>query len=381
MTICSRFEKFVASLAPTYISGGKQKMKALWTTLLSLALPLAASATPLKHLGTPEQQLKARTWNQRHASIFSDMTSSAWTPLKPFSEVENTGYVAISGASDFELPALRQAIAQNLPQGVTLIVYVGDQNDVPSLKQVLGRYLGADRLKFLVVPMEFNSDPIWARDSLPFPVYLKGGGFGLVDSIYPQSFEPDSAIASALTLPMVNTGKYFRGGNMLIDSDGNCFSEDVNEVADLGGGAQAFFTNYFGCKSVNLIAQEGGIGDIDERLKFMGGKDVLTDDDAYATQLAAQGYTIHRIPSTGNGMETYMNTLLVNGTIFVPQMGIAADQSALDAYRALGLNPVGVMTKQMADEGDGNIHCVTMNYPVGSFTQSQRGPDFVEFNR
>jgi hypothetical protein len=140
----------------------------------------------------------------------------------------------------------------------------------------------------------------------------------------------------------------------------NCFSENVNETAALDD-AQAYFTQFFGCATVNLLNHEGGIGDIDERIKFLTGKDALTDDSKYAEMLKGKGYTVHMIPSTGADNMTYMNTLYVNGTIFVPQMGIDADQSALDAYKALGMNPVGVYTKSMAVDGDGNIHCVTMS--------------------
>jgi hypothetical protein len=337
-----------------------------------------AAVVTHSHLGTRAQQDKARQWNRGYMSPMAEKVD--WQVDHPFSETETTGYVAISSDDDFELPDLRAAIAKNLPANTTLIIYVADAGEVDGLKQKYSADLG-DRLKFVVVPENADADPIWARDSLPFPVYMKsqdGKTFGLVNSLYPQDFEPDAAVAKALSLPMVATHQYFRGGNLLIDSQHNCFAENVNEVADLND-PQSYFKNYFGCNSVNLLAQEGGIGDIDERIKFMDGMNALTDNDAYAKILQDKGYTVHRIPSTGADDETYMNTLLVNGTIFVPQMGIAADKKALDAYNALGLKAVGVMTKQLADDGLGNIHCVTMNYPPGTFTASLRGPDFVEF--
>jgi hypothetical protein len=350
--------------------------------ILSLSLGLAAQSvaagnTVHSHLGTADQQMKAKIWNRTH---MRPLAKPDWNVDRPFSEVEKTGYVAVSGDNNFELADLREAIAKNLPADAVMVIFVGDSSDVPAMREEYSKYLGADRLKFLVVPMNGSSDPIWARDSLPFPVHMKNGGFGLVDSLYPQDFEPDSAFAKAMSLPMVETGEYFRGGNFLIDSKQNCYSENVNETGDLND-PQTFFTRYFGCASVNLLDQEGGIGDIDERIKFLSGNDVLTDNDTYAKILQDKGYSVHRIPSTGRNMETYMNTLIVNGTIFVPQMHLPSDQSALDAYTALGLKAVGVFTKDMADEGHGNIHCVTMNYPPGSFTGSARGTDFVEFSR
>jgi agmatine/peptidylarginine deiminase len=85
------------------------------------------------------------------------------------------------------------------------------------------------------------------------------------------------------------------------------------------------------------------------------------------------------IPTTGNDMETYMNTLYVNGTIFVPQMGIGSDAAALRAYSDLGLKAVGVNTKQLADMDQGNIHCLTMNYPPGAFVPSEENASLVKF--
>ena len=343
-------------------------------------IPGITKASP-KHLGTRAQQLRAKQWNKSHPSLKTQDTVANWPVLKPFSEIETSGYVAISSDDSFEMPDLRLAIAKNLPADVTLVIYVGDASEVPALKQLYAQYLGADRLKFVVTPMSGDSDPVWARDSLPFPVHMGAASsspFGLVASIYPQDFDPNAPFAKALSLPMQQTGQVFRGGNLLLDMSGNCFAENVNEVASLSD-PQGFFTNYFGCASVTLLDQQGGIGDLDERLKFTTGKDVLTDNATYAALLKGKGYTVHMIPETGDDMETYMNTLYVNGTMFVPQMGIPADQDALVAYRALGFNAVGVNTKQLADQGEGNIHCVTMNYPPGSFTASLEGADFVKF--
>jgi hypothetical protein len=285
--------------------------------------------------------------------------------------------VAVSGDNDFELADMRIVIAKNLPDGVTLIVYIEDQDQATALKSALGGML-QDRLKFVVVPTTYDSDPIWARDALPFPVHLKDGSFGLVDSIYPQDFEPDSAIGHSLSLPLVKTGQEFRGGNLLFDKAGNCFSENVNETAGLQD-PEKYLKNYFGCQTVTLLKQRGGIGDIDERIKFLDGNVALTDDDDYAGILQGKGYQVQRIPSTGLDGETYMNTLYVNGTVFVPQMGIDRDKDAVAAYAALGMKAVGIYTKQLADQGLGNIHCTTMNYPQGTFTASLRGADFVEF--
>jgi hypothetical protein len=369
----------------------------LFATVASIGMGMSARAddalgrrqqpalTRHKHAPSPLERERARTWNHAHPVRVHQLEVqrlTGWKVSRPFSEVEATSFVAISGEDDFELPDLREAMAKNLPAGVTLIVYVSDTSRVDALKRAYAPYLGEDRLKFLMVPS--GGDPIWARDSLPFPVVLESAGtsaptFGLVASIYPQNFDPNAAVQKAFSWQMVRTNQYFRGGNLLIDGQSNCFAENVNEVAGLDD-PQAFFTDYFGCKTATLLDPEGGIGDIDERIKFLDGQVALTDDATYERLLTSKGYTVHTIPSTGDDMETYMNTLIVNGTVFVPQMGIARDAQALDAYRAVGLKPVGVYAKALADDGEGNIHCVTANYPAGTFTDSTtHGRDFVEF--
>ena len=365
-------------------------MRHVCVTILGFCLltgPLLVTASPSvtpKHLGTTEQRDRAAAWNRSQTTPIMPSSVRNWDPLRPFSEFEPTGFVAISGANNFELPELRAAIAKNLPADVTLIIFVESTNEAVRLKKIYSKMLGDDWLKFLVTPDAATGDPIWARDSLPFPVYLKPKAgsptptVGLVDSLYPQAFEPDAKIAGALGLPMTSTHQYFRGGNLLTDLNGNCFLENVNETAELKD-PEGYLKEYFGCSTVTLLDQEGGIGDIDERIKFLGGNEVLTDNDRYEKVLANRGYLVHRIPGTGFDNQTYMNTLLVNGTMFIPQMGIAKDADAIQAYAALGFKTVGVLTKDMAVQGDGNIHCVTMNYPVGTFTASLRGGDFVEF--
>ncbi len=362
-------------------------MKRKITIVLGLLLTLAfdAGATELKHLGSPAQQRHAQEWNRTHPMNFNLEALTGAPVLKPFSEAETTGYVAISSTDAWELAAIRSAIAKNLPPATVLIIFVSDSSEVRALKKLYSPYLKDDQLKFLVVPTTGSSDTIWARDSLPFPVYLQTPAkapvaMGLVDSLYPQDFEPDSAFAKAFSYPMVSTNQYFRGGNLLFDTEGNCFSENVNETQRLSD-PEGYLKKYFGCTTVTLLEQEGGIGDIDERIKFLTGKDVLTDNATYAGILKNKGYTVHMMPTTGKDGETYMNTLLVNGTMFVPQMGIKRDADAIKAYQDLGFKAVGVMTKQLADRGDGNIHCVTMNYPPGAFQASARGGDFVDFSR
>jgi hypothetical protein len=357
-------------------------LKILALSILLIGTVSAQAVVNVSKLGSAEQQKAALEHNKRFsAEQMMSVAKPNWNVDRPFSEIEQTGFVAISGEDTLELPELREAIAKNLPDGVTLVVYVSSQSEAKRLKPRYDKYLNPDQLKFLVVPMGgYWSNPIWGRDSLPFPVYLKDGKIGLVDSGYPQDFEPDQAFKRALGLPMTSSGYVFRGGNLLLDLDANCWLENANEIVGVDD-PDRFLQENFGCKTVTLLRQDGGIGDIDERIKFLEGREALTDSTGYAKILRDSGYNVRMIPRMNAKYRTYMNTLLVNNTIFVPQMGVSSDQDALDAYKSYGFNPVGVYTRGLADEGHGNIHCTTMNYPPGTFIQSKRGYDFVEFDR
>lgn len=362
---------------------------ALAFALLGIAATPSVQAGFSTHEGDAAAQMRARDWNRSHALSVPSRGFPAGTPgevLRPFSEVEKTGYVVIDSGDPFELPSLRAAIARNLPSDVTLVVTVPSISRIPALRAALGPDLGT-RLKFLKVPAGGNSN--WTRDSMPFPVFLKPRAgvveppqalaWALVDSIYPQDYEPDAALAAAFEAPLIRTETYFRGGNLLFDASLNCFAEKAREVAAMPD-PETFYKTFFNCATVTVLEHRGGIGDIDERLKFLPDGRVLTDDASYAEILRARGYDVRMIPRAGGTYRTYLNTLYVNGTVFVPQMGTAADPDAMEAYRQLGLAPVGVLTPHLADFGHGNIHCLTMNYPEGTFVSSPRGDDFLEFS-
>lgn len=337
-------------------------------------------------LGTLLDQTRASEWNQEHSlhaeqapaqeegllPLFS-APSTDWPVLSPFSETELTGYVAISDSQFGEMTALRDSIAANLPRTATLVIYVFSENEVAAFQSQYSALFAAGRLKFLLVPD--GTANLWARDSLPVPVHLRtprgGTELGLVHSLYPQDFEPDDAVAGAFKAPQIQTHLYFRGGNLLSDPDGNCFAERASELAQIAN-PTTFLMRYFGCGRVTLLEQEGGIGDIDERIKFLSGRRALTDNENYARTLRSQGYQVFLMPRTGMPFETYLNSLLVNGTVFVPQMGLPQDKAALEVYRQQGLNAIPVYTKELADAGNGNIHCVTMNYPYGAFISNIR---------
>ena len=90
---------------------------------------------------------------------------------------------------------------------------------------------------------------------------------------------------------------------------------------------------------------------------------VYTDTPEYVAQLEKAGFKVELLPEAQEDYETYINALQVNNTIYVPTFGESGDQTAIDAYKKLGLKVVPIPTRELATGGQGGIHCITMNYP------------------
>ena len=69
------------------------------------------------------------------------------------------------------------------------------------------------------------------------------------------------------------------------------------------------------------------------------------------------------LPNTKFGHETYANSLLVNGTLFMPVYDKPTDEEAIKVYEGQGLKVVTVNTSTLSNKGLGSIHCITMGYP------------------
>ena len=322
---------------------------------------------------------------------------------RPFSDADEVGFIAVTGEDsvspedDFldELAGLRDQLIDNLPSGVKLIIYVRSQERGQSLKKLYGVRQNGDRIRYLVTPgaplpkvLPKVGHPKgvyegWGRDSLPYPVVLKPGPsvknkFALIDSLPQSRFQPDAVFGAALGLPLISNQVVFRGGNVMPDLKGNCFLENAIEVPQLLAENRTFLADFLGCKTVHVFTPDGGIGDIDERLKFINNNVALTDSPLFKQELIGKGYIVREIPRAQNEFESYMNSIIANGTIFVPTFGSPTDRKVLAAYAGLGLKVVPVKSKILSNKFHGSLHCLTMNYPVGAFMDVQAKSESVK---
>ena len=136
-------------------------------------------------------------------------------------------------------------------------------------------------------------------------------------------------------------------------------------TSDTGAIPDSVFANNYGCKKLLRFKHLKGIGHADEVIKFMSDDIVVTDTPEYVQDLEKAGYTVHLLPEPDRSYETYVNSLIVNDVLYVPVFGEDGDQKAIDVYNNLnlGLKVVTIPTGDLATQGQGGIHCITMNYP------------------
>ncbi len=321
----------------------------------------SAQAAPKKFELSPAQVERIR---EQHQSL--NWQLQPWRdqepPARPFSELEEAGYFFMSTDYDFDSLEAKQTMARHLPEGVTLILYTSPGADKQEILRDYQNIIAPERVK--VVELAHSERGFWARDGLPVPTWSKQGLMELVDARYYHYFEPDQVIAGWFKSHLRHHEYYFEGGNFMTNDQGDCLmvNNDLSESIP-----DALFKQTYGCTRLIRLPFEKGIGHVDESVRFLGSNSVVTDSAKYEALLAAKGYNVRMLPRPQNRLETYVNSLLVNGTVFVPIYNQAKDELALDVYRSYGLNVVGIATNELSNTGMGSLHCITMTYPKVPF--------------
>ncbi|MBY0386083.1 agmatine deiminase family protein [bacterium] len=212
-----------------------------------------------------------------------------------------------------------------------------------------------------------SSTNFWSRDNLPLPVW-ESSQFALVDARYYYNFEPDVFFQNLFGVNLSSHKYFYEGGNFMANARGDCLVVNRKKaypggVSDTAAIPDDVFKSLYGCKNLIRLKHLKGIGHADEVVKFMSDDVVFTDTPEYVAQLEKAGFQVVLLPEADLNYETYINSLLVNDTIFVPVFGESNDQKAIDAYKKLGLKVVPINTRALATGGQGGIHCITMNYP------------------
>ena len=281
-------------------------------------------------------------------------------PLRPFADYEAVGSVVMAAWDAYGAGDLKRAIARHLPSDVTLVLY-GYSTDPRTRRNVLddyGQFVSANRLVYIAFPKARNM--FWSRDAMPVALRDSRGAVVFADGRYWGGFEPDREMAGLFGATLQSHEFRFEGGNFIANHLGDCFTVDSADTRTM---TDALFADRYGCRAVTRLPKRGGIGHIDERARFTSATTVLTDTVEYASAFSRAGLTVVRLPRPANDRQTYVNSLLVNGVAFVPQFQRAEDAEALQAYRDLGFQTIGLDARSLAAKGSGLIHCLTMTYP------------------
>lgn len=336
---------------------------ALMTAMSASAATVSTGVDKVRRKSPSQAVMNQAILNNEMASRYLlELSPLLGTPttVRPFADYEKTGYVFISDSFTFGSQSAKEAIAANLPKDVTLVVFMEDVTSIraASLRQSYEKFVTPDRLK--LVALEDASDGFWARDGLPVPVIEASGALGLVDAKYYYPFEPDKQVGLAFDSQVRSHRFNFEGGNFMANHMGHCILVNNNSHSRI---PDAIFETLYGCSKIQRLPHVSGIGHIDEHVRFISEDTVMTDLPSYKKALEAAGLKTILLPRPENEIETYVNSLLVNGVAIVPVFGQPTDKEALDIYTAAGIKAVAGDSKDLSNYGEGSIHCITMTYP------------------
>ncbi len=329
------------------------------------------NANDLMRKGPSAELIEQMALHNQLQSLEDVDTGLRTSNVVPFHEYGTTGYLFFSDSDYYGMAKeIKESLAKNLPTGVDLVVYTQSTNKgfLSNLFKKYEKHIDKTRIKILQVPRSGSND-FWTRDNLPLPVW-KNGSFGLVDARYYYNFEPDRFLSNVFNAQYDKHNYFFEGGNFVANAKGECIV--VNRKKRYSGGTSDtakipdhIFKSKYGCQKLIRLKHLKGIGHSDEVVKFMTDDLIVTDEPSYVSLLESHGFTVKLLPEPDRNYETYINSLTVNDTLFVPIFGERHDQKAIDAYRSLGLGLkiVPINTRQLATRGQGGIHCITMNYP------------------
>jgi len=335
-------------------------------TFQAAAVP---KATP-KAAPTPEQSLQIQTYHQR-LNQFPAAAVPA-TGSRPFSDLEEAGYLFFSADSNYDSLIAKKTMAKELPADVTLVVYT----DYGNANAIRNQYRGLiDPARLKVVTLNAGGSGFWSRDGLPVPVWSTTNKMELVDAQYYHNFEPDRILAGMFQANLLRHNYYFEGGNFMATDDGVCMVINNDRVRGI---PDSIFKGHYGCQQLIRLPFEKGIGHVDESVRVAGRRIVFTDSANYARTLQQHGFQTIVLPRPNRQYETYVNSLLVNGTMFVPVFGQSNDQAALNAYRQAGFKAVPLNSVDLSNDGLGSIHCITMTYPKVPFSALLNALDLIE---
>lgn len=259
----------------------------------------------------------------------------------------------------YESKRIKRKIAKQLPNDVKLVIY-SSQAKTNHIYKAFRNAISRQRINILKVANQGESQ-YWARDALPVAAYDKNGKVIFIDAKYYKKFEQDKVFAKYLNVSLYSHNYEFEGGNLLADRNANCFTIASKYIPD--NPEDIFFNKYYGCNKTIILKHVRGIGHIDEVIKIIDDKNIITDVDEYKSTLEGLGYNVTMIPQAQGKYENYLNSLIINNKVFVPTYKRPTDKQAIRVYNNFFSQVFPINAKELATHHTGAIHCLTMTYP------------------
>lgn len=305
-----------------------------------------ASKKEIKKLISSKNYFAERTYSNQQVD---------WMPSSDTADFKYVLMSAETGLSEAE--NLRYTIAKNLPINVKLVLLLEPQN-LNQIKNNYVKYISLDRIIFAKASDASNG--FWARDAFPYPVVNPQGQLSLVSAKYYRPFGASEIIANSVNSNMQQNNFTFVGGNLLADEFGNCFSVQSSRLFNTTEEDLLFA---YGCKKVHFLKHLSGIGDVDEVIKPLPNRLMLTNTPEYKNELQDLGYQVILVPKIAKSYRTYINSLIVGKIVFMPTFGMTSDKEAAKVYEDLGYTVVGITSNTLSDQYHGSVHCQTMAFP------------------
>jgi agmatine deiminase len=236
-----------------------------------------------------------------------------------------------------------------------------------------------------------STNTFWVRDYGPWFIWDGNNDFGLVDNIYnrprPLDDQIPGVVASTYNIPLYGTTLEHTGGNYYADGYGNAWSSTLVYSENPGmtqAQVDAVMSDYLGIDRYVTRDLKEDIEHFDTFGKllapdlllwsdFPDDKDHSSWSEAalrYYRTLASPydtPYRIHRMPlwTQSFSMTAYINSLMTQDKIILPDYNISHDTEAVNRYSAAapGYNVVTVANGGTY-WGD-SVHCRTRNFHRG----------------
>lgn len=327
-----------------------------------------AAQNSLSKDASPEVSQKAAQHNQALSLSRGALTENSELQanvLRPYADYENVKSLIFSGHNNFgEAKRVKGEMIKNLPEGVQVVIYDSLGNPEAGLKDLPFYSEFIELIRITRMLLQASSVGFWSRDAIPVPVFRRDGGVAAVDAKYYRNFEPDAEFGRKINVPILKHDYYHEGGNFLADRQGRCLIVDNIRAVKI---PNTVFESLYGCTSVHRFKQLKGIGHIDERVKLVSDTEAMTDMIEYVPQLEAMGFRVTLLPQGDRYYETYANSILINGSVFLPVFRQSKDAEAIAAYEELGLKVFPIYVRDLPNQGNGSLHCITMTFPDTTF--------------